>query len=327
MLILSDRGVDESRVAIPSLLAVSAVHQHLVKTKKCTALSLILESGEPREVHHFATLLGYGACAVNPYLAHACIAELTEDGLLEKDYYAAVQDYDTAVLQGVVKIASKMGISTLQSYQGSQLFEALGISGEVIDEYFTGTISRIGGITLADIARRTDEAHARAFDPLGLPADTTLPSLVGGTSCAAGAKSTATTPRPSTCCRKPCAAATTACSASLRTVSTKAAPAFCAGCSPSAAPNTACRWRRWRASSRSCSISRPGHVLRLHLAGSARGAGRRHEPLHGKSNSGEGGESDERLASAARPTTAAAHQAGGQRAVRRDQPLPCQRQE
>ena len=177
VLILSDRGVDESRVAIPSLLAVSAVHQHLVKTKKCTALSLILESGEPREVHHFATLLGYGACAVNPYLAHACIAELTEDGLLEKDYYAAVQDYDTAVLQGVVKIASKMGISTLQSYQGSQLFEALGISGEVIDEYFTGTISRIGGITLADIARRTDEAHARAFDPLGLPADTTLPSL------------------------------------------------------------------------------------------------------------------------------------------------------
>ena len=257
VLILSDRGVDESRVAIPSLLAVSAVHQHLVKTKKCTALSLILESGEPREVHHFATLLGYGACAVNPYLAHACIAELTEDGLLEKDYYAAVQDYDTAVLQGVVKIASKMGISTLQSYQGSQLFEALGISGEVIDEYFTGTISRIGGITLADIARRTDEAHARAFDPLGLPADTTLPSL-GRHKLRSGGEVTATTPRPSTCCRKPCAAATTACSASLPTVSTKAAPAFCAGCSPSAAPNTACRWKRWRASSRSCSISRPG---------------------------------------------------------------------
>ena len=100
VLILSDRGMDESRVAIPSLLAVSAVHQHLVKTKKCTALSLILESGEPREVHHFATLLGYGACAVNPYLAHACIAELAENGLLEKDPYAAMQDYDAAVLAG-----------------------------------------------------------------------------------------------------------------------------------------------------------------------------------------------------------------------------------
>ena len=176
VLILSDRGVDGSRVAIPSLLAVSAVHQHLVRTKKCTALSIILESGEPREVHHFATLLGYGVCAVNPYLAHACIAELVGDRLLKKDYDNAVQDYDDAVLQGVVKIASKMGISTLQSYQGSQLFEALGIRSEVIDEYFTGTVSRIGGVSLADIARSANAAHARAFDPLGLPTDSTLPS-------------------------------------------------------------------------------------------------------------------------------------------------------
>ena len=132
ILILSDRGVDENHVAIPSLLAVSAVHKHLVKTKKCTALSIILESGEPRDVHHFAALLGYGACAVNPYLAHAAIASLVEDGLLDKDYYAAVDDYDNAILQGIVKIASKMGISTIQSYQGSQIFEALGISQEVV---------------------------------------------------------------------------------------------------------------------------------------------------------------------------------------------------
>ena len=138
ILILSDRGVDENHVAIPSLLAVSAVHKHLVKTKKCTALSIILESGEPREVHDFAALLGYGACAVNPYLAHSTIAELVEDGLLNKDYYAAVEDYDHAILQGIVKIASKMGISTIQSYQGSQIFEAIGISQEVIDAYFTG---------------------------------------------------------------------------------------------------------------------------------------------------------------------------------------------
>ena len=177
ILILTDRGVDENHVAIPSLLAVSAVHKHLVKTKKCTALSLILESGEPREVHHFATLLGYGACAVNPYLAHASLAQLVRDGLLNKDYYAAVADYDNAVLQGIVKIASKMGISTLQSYQGSQIFEAMGISQEVIDAYFTGTVSRIGGITLADIAAQTDAQHSRAFDPLGLATDLSLPSL------------------------------------------------------------------------------------------------------------------------------------------------------
>ena len=177
ILILSDRGVDENHMALPSLLAVSAVHQHLVKTKKCTALSLILESGEPRAVHHFATLLGYGASAVNPYLAHASIAGLIADGLLEKDYYAAVEDYDRAALQGIVKIASKMGISTIQSYQGSKIFEALGISREVIDRYFTGTVSRVEGITLKDIAAQAEAQHARAFDPLGLPCDLTLDAV------------------------------------------------------------------------------------------------------------------------------------------------------
>ena len=177
ILILTDRGVDENHVAIPSLLAVSAVHKYLVKTKKCTAMSLILESGEPREVHDFAALLGYGACAVNPYLAHATIGELIEDGLLNKDYYAAVTDYHHAVLQGIVKIASKMGISTIQSYQGSQIFEAIGISQEVIDAYFTGTASRIGGITLADIAAQTDAQHSKAFEPLGRYTDLSLSAM------------------------------------------------------------------------------------------------------------------------------------------------------
>ena len=177
ILVLSDRGVDENHVAIPSLLAVAAVHKHLVQTKKCTAMSLILESGEPREVHHFATLLGYGASAVNPYLAHATIAELIEDGFLEKDYYAAVEDYDHAILKGIVKIASKMGISTIQSYQGSKIFEAIGISEEVIDRYFTGTVSRVGGITLKDIGAQIDAQHSKAFDPLGLETDLTLKSV------------------------------------------------------------------------------------------------------------------------------------------------------
>ena len=177
ILVLSDRGVDENHVAIPSLLAVSAVHQHLVKTKKRTSLAIILESGEPREVHHFATLLGYGACAVNPYLALDTIHELIQDKMLEKDYYAAVEDYNHAVLSGIVKIASKMGISTIQSYQGSQIFEAIGISPEVIDKYFTGTVSRVGGITLQDIAEDMDNRHSEAFDPLGLETDLTLDSI------------------------------------------------------------------------------------------------------------------------------------------------------
>ena len=168
VLILSDRGVDENHVAIPSLLAVSAIHQHLVATKKRTSLSIILESGEPREVHHFATLLGYGATAINPYLAQETIHELINNNLLDKDYYAAVNDYNKAILSGIVKIASKMGISTIQSYQGSQIFEAVGIGKDVIDEYFTGTVSRIGGISIKDIEDNVDKLHTSAFDPLGL---------------------------------------------------------------------------------------------------------------------------------------------------------------
>ena len=177
ILILSDRGVDENHVAIPSLLAVAAVHKHLVETRKCTAMSLILESGEPREVHHFATLLGYGASAVNPYLAHSTIQELIDDGILDKDYYAAVEDYDRAVLNGIVKISSKMGISAVKSYQGSKIFEAIGISKEVIDEYFTGTVSRVGGVSLDDIAAAVDAQHSKAFDPLGLPVDLELKTV------------------------------------------------------------------------------------------------------------------------------------------------------
>lgn len=177
ILILSDRGVDENHVAIPSLLAVAAVHKHLVQTKRCTAMSIILESGEPREVHHFATLLGFGASAVNPYLAHASIAKLSESGLLDKDYYAAVDDYDHAILHGIVKIASKMGISTIQSYQGSKMFEAIGISQSVIDKYFTGTVSPVDGISLEDIAEATDRQHSKAFDPLGLTTDLSIVSV------------------------------------------------------------------------------------------------------------------------------------------------------
>ena len=177
ILVLTDRGVDENHVAIPSLLAVSAVHQHLVRTKKRTSLGIILESAEPREVHHFATLLGYGASAVNPYLAYEAIHDLIENKMVHKDFYAAMNDYNEAVRAGIVKIASKMGISTIQSYQGSQIFEAVGISNKVIDQYFTNTVSRVGGITLEDIARDVNERHSKAFDPLGLDSNLALETI------------------------------------------------------------------------------------------------------------------------------------------------------
>ena len=176
IIILSDRGVDENHVAIPSLLAVSALQQYLVQTKKRTAMAVILESGEPREVHHFATLLGYGASAINPYLAQESIQELIDLNMLDKDYYAAVDDYNSAILGGIVKIAAKMGISTIQSYQGAKIFEAIGINSDVINKYFKGTVSRIEGISLSDIQEDVETLHSKAFDPLGLPTDTTLDS-------------------------------------------------------------------------------------------------------------------------------------------------------
>ena len=177
ILILSDRGVDESHIAIPSLLAVSALEQYLIRTKKRTAVSVILESAEPRDVHHFAMLLGYGARAINPYLAQDSIIELVENGMLDKDPYAAIADYNNAILSGIVKIASKMGISVLQSYQSAQIFEAIGIREDVIDRYFTNTVSRVGGIGLEEIAEGVEWRHNRAFDPLGLDTDVTLDSV------------------------------------------------------------------------------------------------------------------------------------------------------
>ena len=177
IIILSDRGVDENHVAIPSLLAVSHIEQHLIRTKKRTAVSILLESAEPRDVHHFATLLGYGARAINPYLAEETIVSLIEEGVLDKDFHTAVADYDAAILHGIVKIASKMGISTLQSYQSAQIFEAIGISRDVIDKYFTNTVSRVGGIGLKEIAAMVDRNHSKAFDPLGLDTNLELDSL------------------------------------------------------------------------------------------------------------------------------------------------------
>ncbi|MBD1380309.1 glutamate synthase large subunit [Metabacillus arenae] len=165
LLILSDRGVNEEYSALPALLAVSGLHHHLIRSGTRSKVSILIESAEPREVHHFATLLGYGAEAINPYLAFESIGGLIETGaLLDYQFEKAVEVYRKAVTDGIVKVISKMGISTIQSYRGAQIFEAVGIHQDVIDKYFTQTASRIGGIGLDIIAKEVLLRHNRAFD-------------------------------------------------------------------------------------------------------------------------------------------------------------------
>jgi glutamate synthase (NADPH/NADH) large chain len=164
LLVLSDRDMDRDNVPIPALLAVAGLHNHLIRAGTRTQVGLILESGEPREVHHFACLIGYGATAVNPYLAFETLDHMIQEGMLtETDYEQAVSKYVKAAIKGVVKVLSKMGISTIQSYCGAQIFEAVGINQIVIDKYFTGTPSRIEGIGMDVIAEEAQIRHARGF--------------------------------------------------------------------------------------------------------------------------------------------------------------------
>ncbi|MDX2241118.1 MAG: glutamate synthase large subunit [Leptolyngbyaceae cyanobacterium bins.302] len=164
ILILSDRGVDQTHAPIPALLAVAALHHHLIRNGTRTRVGLVLESGEPREVHHFATLVGYGCCAINPYLAFESMQEMIEQGLLVGvDHPTAIKNYIKAATKGVVKVASKIGISTIQSYRGAQIFEAIGLDRSVVDKYFTWTASRIEGADLNVIAQEAILRHSHAF--------------------------------------------------------------------------------------------------------------------------------------------------------------------
>ncbi len=179
ILILSDRCVDEQHAPIPALLATAGVHHHLVRQAKRTRCGLVVESGEPRETMHFALLIGYGACAVNPYLAFETLADLLRTGLLDGlEPDAAVRNYITACGKGLLKIMSKMGVSTLQGYRGAQIFEAVGLNQDVVDRYFTWTASRIGGIGLDMIADEALRRHAHAYPPVRMPAELDLD--VGG---------------------------------------------------------------------------------------------------------------------------------------------------
>ena len=177
IIILSDRGVDENHAAIPVILATSAVEQYLIRTKKRTSVSIILETAEVRDVHQAAMCLGYGARAINPYLAHEAIAELIDQKILDKDYHTAIDDYNKAVINGIVKIAAKMGISTIQSYQSAQIFEAVGIAQDVVEKYFTNTVSRVGGVGLKEIEEDVLYHHNQGFDPAGLTVNQHLDSF------------------------------------------------------------------------------------------------------------------------------------------------------
>src|SRR3989440_3821957 len=165
ILILSDRNLGPERVAMPSLLAVAAVHQHLVRRGTRTRTGLVIESGEPREIHHMATLIGYGAAAINPYLMFESLDELADRLLLpvELTIDEAEGNIVKAIGKGLLKTISKMGISTIQSYCGAQIFEAVGLDADVLDRFFSGTPSRIGGVGLEQLSTEAMERHFRAY--------------------------------------------------------------------------------------------------------------------------------------------------------------------
>jgi len=164
IIILSDRGVDHDHAAIPALLAVAGVHHHLIREGTRTQVGLIIETGEPREVHHYALLLGYGAGAINPYLAFESLDDMIRQGMLpHESHQEAIEHYIKAVNKGVIKVISKMGISTIQSYRGAQIFEAIGLAKEFVDKYFTWTSSRVGGVGIDVIAEEVKLRHRHAF--------------------------------------------------------------------------------------------------------------------------------------------------------------------
>lgn len=162
-IILSDRGIDKNRAPIPSLMAVSAVHHHLIERRKRMQIDIVVESAEPREIMHFALLFGYGASIINPYMSFAVIDKLVNEKAIQLDYQKAEENYINSINKGILKIMSKMGISTLRSYRSSQIFEAVGIHQNVINKYFAGTVTRIGGIGICEIAEEVLIPHRRAF--------------------------------------------------------------------------------------------------------------------------------------------------------------------
>ena len=215
IIILSDRGHDAEDAPIPSLLAVAAVHHHLIREGTRTRIGLVLESGEPREVHHFSLLVGFGASAVNPYLVFETIHDLVNEGLVPGPAEAAEKKFVKGVSKGVVKVISKMGISTIQSYHGAQVFEAIGLNQDFIDEYFTWTATRVGGVGIEVVAKEARLRNERGFPPKRPVYHTSLPAG-GQYKYRAGGEHHLFNPRPSTGSSTPAGPGTTGCSRSTR---------------------------------------------------------------------------------------------------------------
>ena len=293
ILILSDRGVTEKCAPIPSLLATAGVHHHLVREGTRTRCALVLESGDAREVHHVALLIGYGAGAVNPYLAFETLDDMIAQGIVEGvTREKATLNYIKALNKGILKVMSKMGISTLQSYCGAQIFEAIGLEQAFVDRYFTWTASRIGGVGIDVIASEVKQRHERAF-PARLPRRDGPRRRAASTAGGATASCTSSTRRPCRSCSTRRAPGSTRSTGSSPRSSTIRAgrSARCAACSTSRPATRRCRSTRSSPPRRSSSGSPPA---RCRTARSARKPTRRiaiaMNRLGGKSNTGEGGE-------------------------------------
>ena len=261
LVILSDRYATEDHAPIPSLLITAAVHHHLIREKTRTRVGLVIETGEVREVHHIALLLGYGAAAVNPYLVFDAMGDLVREGHVNLTLRKASKNYLKAAGKGVLKIMSKMGISTVASYTGAQVFEAIGLSQDLVDEYFTGTTTRLGGVGLDVLAAEVARApRARVPGPADRARAPRARRPAASTSGAARGSTTSSTRTPCSACSTRRARSATTSSSSTRRWSTSG-PAIsprCAACS-SCARASARRSRSTRSSRsrRSSSGSRP----------------------------------------------------------------------
>ena len=245
LLIVSDRGVSASKAPIPSLLATAALHHGLLARRLRSEAGIVVESGEPREVMHFCLLCGYGANAINPYLAFEAVHRLREDGDLPQDSELDVlfDEYITAVKKGILKTMSKMGISTLRSYHSAQQFEAVGLAREVIDQYFRGTASRIGGVGLDTLAREALARHQAAFAPRLSGRWTS--STAASTTSVSTANGISGTPRPSAACNTPCSTTTRRPTTNTATPTTnRAASSVRSAACSSWSRVSRCRWRR-----------------------------------------------------------------------------------
>ena len=331
LLILSDRGVDAEYAPIPSLLATAGLHHHLVREGLRTRAGLVVECGDAREVHHFALLLGYGAGSINPYVAFETLDDMIRQGLIkpEIDHAEAVYRYRKAIKKGVVKVMSKMGISTIQSYRGAQIFEAIGLNQEFVDHYFDKTASRIGGVGLEEIAAETLYHHRRAYaDARGRPADARRgrPVPVAPRRRVPPVQPRDRLPAPA---RHPGRAGTRS-SRSTRSSSTSRT----SGSAPSAASSSS---SSTRATPIPIEEVEPVESIVKRFATGAMSygsiSGEAHETLAiamnrigGKSNTGEGGEDPARFKPAAqRRQQAERDQAGRLGPVRRDERIPRQR--